>query len=100
MPANRFHAFQHELADYFGFLKTEYSFTVASGANALCDDRRCRAVDGSTFLFLDNNHLTEAGALRLMPFLQMPLLNPPAKDNPTIAVSAPLLPAAESKALQ
>ncbi|MGO9547362.1 MAG: acyltransferase family protein [Rhodomicrobium sp.] len=76
-PASRFLTEHKELDNYFAYLHKEYSFTVASGAAAICDERFCRARKGDALLMLDNDHLTEAGSLVVMPYLKIPLLNPP-----------------------
>jgi peptidoglycan/LPS O-acetylase OafA/YrhL len=90
MPVERFRSSHRDLDRYFAFLKTEYSFSVASVAGALCDGEECRAMDGSTFIMMDANHLTEAGALHLAPYLKIPFLSPPGAENAAVAVSAPL----------
>ncbi len=76
-PAPRLLAWHRELDGYFDFLHQAYSFTVASGAAAICDAEYCRARQENTLLMLDNNHLTAAGALHVAPYLNIPLLNGP-----------------------
>ncbi len=76
-PASRALWWHKDLEDYFEFLRKGYSFSVASGAGAICDAGLCRARKGSTLLMLDDNHLSRAGALEVMPYLKIPFLNPP-----------------------
>jgi hypothetical protein len=35
-------------------------------AAVFCDDARCRALDGATALYSDDDHLSRAGAARLV----------------------------------
>ncbi len=76
-PSSRWLSLHKELDGYFEYLRKEYSFSVTSGAGAICDGEFCRAMKGDTLLMLDNNHLSRAGALLELPYLKIPLLNPP-----------------------
>src|SRR5262249_829523 len=88
-PAARFDSWHRHFDTYFQFLMKQYNFSIASAAGAYCDRERCRARDGGTFLMADGNHLTEAGALRAIPYLNIPLLT--GKDgNASIAGAAAL----------
>ncbi|MGO9487082.1 MAG: acyltransferase family protein [Rhodomicrobium sp.] len=81
-PASRLLTWHKELDAYFEFLRKEYSFSVASGAQAICDAQTCRARRGNTLLMSDNSHLTEAGSLAVMPYLKVPLLSDPLDAAP------------------
>jgi peptidoglycan/LPS O-acetylase OafA/YrhL len=58
--------------DYFHSLQSQYDFAVASPLPALCDHSLCRAVAKGDILMIDDNHLSEAGALYLGPYLKIP----------------------------
>jgi peptidoglycan/LPS O-acetylase OafA/YrhL len=77
-----FVSWHQHLAGYFAFLKKQYNFSVASAAGAICDREWCRVRDGSTFLMADDNHLSEAGALRAIPYLNIPLLTGNSENTP------------------
>jgi peptidoglycan/LPS O-acetylase OafA/YrhL len=76
------------LDGYFGFLEKQYNFSVASAAGAICDPEWCRARDGGTFLITDANHLSEAGALRAIPYLKIPLLTGNSGNAPIAGAAA------------
>jgi hypothetical protein len=38
-------------------------------------------MDGGTLLMTDSHHLTEAGSLRTIPYLNIPLLTGPVQDE-------------------
>ena len=86
--AAQFLSWHRDLDNYFGFLKKHYRFSIASAAGALCDKEFCRARDGDRLLMADDNHLTEAGALYVMPFLKIPLLTDEGKNTAAIAETA------------
>jgi hypothetical protein len=83
-----FVSWHRHLDAYFAFLKKEYNFSVASAAGAICDREWCRARDGGTFLMTDANHLSEAGALRAIPYLNIPLLTGSSENAPSADVAA------------
>jgi peptidoglycan/LPS O-acetylase OafA/YrhL len=74
-PAASMLAWHSQLDDYFDFLRKDYSFTVASGSGAICSSGFCRARQDGMLLMVDNNHLSEAGALHSAPYLGIPVLN-------------------------
>ena len=81
-PAAPFVLRHRVLTDYFGFLQKHYSFYhVASTARLFCNSEVCRAYDGETLLMQDTHHLTEAGALRSIPYLKIPRWPGPAKST-------------------
>ncbi len=80
-PAASFYSRHRVLDDYFSFLKKQYRFSLASATGAICDDSQCRASDGESLLMIDSHHLTEAGALRAMPYLEIPLLSGPGTES-------------------
>ena len=89
-PAAPFVLRHRVLTDYFGFLQKHYSFYVASTARLFCNSEVCRAYDGETLLMQDTHHLTEAGALRSIPYLKIPPLAGPSEEhNATVAGTAP-----------
>ncbi|MGP0042183.1 MAG: acyltransferase family protein, partial [Rhodomicrobium sp.] len=97
-PASRALWWHKELEGYFDFLRKDYSFSVTSGAAALCDAEFCHARKGNAILMLDDNHLNAAGALAEMPYLKIPLLSAPLNTEPgrekPLAASTERLPAA------
>jgi SGNH domain (fused to AT3 domains) len=86
--AAHFVSWHRHLDSYFAFLKKQYNFSVASAAGAICDNEWCRARDGSTFFMMDANHLSEAGALRAIPYLNIPLLTGNSENNPMTGAAA------------
>ena len=93
-PASRLLSWHGEVDRYFEFLRREYRFSVASGAAAICDSEFCRARKESVLLMVDSHHLTTAGALRAMPFLNIPLLSSsletaPDRERPAAAGKIP-----------
>jgi peptidoglycan/LPS O-acetylase OafA/YrhL len=87
-PAARFFRWHRDVDDYFGFLRKRYEFSLARPAEVICDSEQCHARDGTTLLMIDTNHLTEAGALRLVPHLNIPLLTG-AGNEQNLAVQDP-----------
>jgi hypothetical protein len=62
--------------DYFRTLRQQYAFVLVSPLSAFCDDEWCHAVDNGNILIMDS-HVTEAGALRTIPYLKIPGLFSP-----------------------
>jgi peptidoglycan/LPS O-acetylase OafA/YrhL len=89
LPRDRFLAQHRDLVDYFAYLKKKYRFTVASSADALCNEERCRAREGDALLMADSNHLSETGAIRAIPYLKIPMLSAPKEEEAVAARSAP-----------
>lgn len=89
LPHDRFLAQHRDLDDYFDYLKKTYRFTVASSADALCNDERCRAREGDVLLMADSNHLSETGSIRAIPYLKIPMLTGPREEGTLAARSAP-----------
>jgi peptidoglycan/LPS O-acetylase OafA/YrhL len=88
--AAHFISWHRDLDGYFAFLKRQYNFSVASAAEAICGHEWCRARDGSVLLMSDANHLSEAGALRAMPYLNIPLLSGDSGNSPITGAAAEL----------
>ncbi len=88
-PYARYLAEHRDLDDYFDYLKRTYRFTVATPADALCNEKRCRAREGDVLLMADSNHLSEAGSLRAMRYLNIPMLTGPSEEASWVAKSAP-----------
>jgi hypothetical protein len=88
-PAAAFES-RHAILDrYFAFLKKRYNFYLSSAAAVTCGREQCRAKDGDTLLMADRHHLTEAGSLRTIPYLNIPLLTEPAPaENASSAAAA------------
>src|SRR5208337_901454 len=80
-PAAAFESKHRILSDYFGFLQKHYSFSIASAAEAICNQEQCVALDGETILMSDSHHLSVAGALRAVPYLRIPLLTGPRAEE-------------------
>ncbi|HZV21942.1 MAG TPA: SGNH hydrolase domain-containing protein, partial [Hyphomicrobiales bacterium] len=80
-PEARFQSRHRVLTDYFAVLKQQFDFSVATSAHAMCDVEECHANRGETLLIVDNNHLSEAGALYVMSYLDIPLLSLPATSK-------------------
>ncbi|MGO9460156.1 MAG: acyltransferase family protein [Rhodomicrobium sp.] len=81
LPREVFESKSRTLNGYFAFLKKRYSFSVASAAGVLCNQEQCLARSGDTLLMSDNNHLSVAGALHVMPYLSIPLLTGPRTEE-------------------
>jgi hypothetical protein len=79
-PVSRFTSWHQDIEKYFNFLSTQYRFTVASGEKAICGRDFCRARADGTLLMTDENHLSEAGALRTAPYLNIPLFAAPPSE--------------------
>jgi peptidoglycan/LPS O-acetylase OafA/YrhL len=87
----RFDKIHQLLGDYFDFLKTRYKFSVTSAADAMCRRGKCTAMDGENILMADHTHLSEKGALYVMPYLNIPQLTGPGTQEaaaPSIAPAA------------
>jgi peptidoglycan/LPS O-acetylase OafA/YrhL len=87
-PAATFEARHKILTDYFAFLKRRYEFSFSSAAKVTCGQEQCLAKDGNTLLMSDSHHLTEAGALRTIPCLNIPLLTGAEKRENAAAPTA------------
>jgi peptidoglycan/LPS O-acetylase OafA/YrhL len=85
-----FVSWHRHLDDYFEFLKKRYNFSVTGAADLICDREWCRARDGGTLLMADANHLSEAGALRTIPYLNIPLLTGNSSNVPAGGAAAEL----------
>jgi peptidoglycan/LPS O-acetylase OafA/YrhL len=86
-PAAAFKARHSVLDHYFAFLKKRYNFSLSNAAEVTCGQEQCQAKDGDTLLMVDSHHLTEAGSLRTIPYLNIPLLKGPAEDKKAPAPS-------------
>jgi len=86
-PATVFEARHLVLKNYFHFLQMRYSFSLSSAAEVTCGREKCRARDGDTLLMTDSHHLTEAGSLRSIPYLNIPLLTGPAQNDKSAAAA-------------
>ncbi len=87
-PYARYLSEHRHLEDYFDHLKKKYRFTVATPVEAFCDKELCRAREGDVLLMADSNHLSEAGSLRAMRYLNIPTLTGPSDEASSVAESA------------
>jgi peptidoglycan/LPS O-acetylase OafA/YrhL len=67
-----FRARHKPVDEYFDFLRKRHTLAVASPLRLLCDGEICRAAVDGEILVRDDNHLTRAGALRAIPYLNIP----------------------------
>ncbi len=58
--------------NYFRSLQRLHDFAVASPIPAFCNEVECKAISGADILMIDDNHLSEAGALYLTRYLNIP----------------------------
>jgi hypothetical protein len=91
-PASRCLSWQADLESYFSVLKKQYKFSIARPAAAFCDGEECRVRSGEVLFLMDSNHLTEAGAMHVMPYLNISMLSGPLNaDEATAGQGAPAL---------
>lgn len=79
-PKVRFLSRHKLLDDYFNFISSGNAVSIASAANALCDETECYAMHGKDILMGDGNHLTVKGALFVARFINIPVFIP-ANDH-------------------
>jgi peptidoglycan/LPS O-acetylase OafA/YrhL len=75
--------------EYFAALQKRYPFTVVNLLPAFCDAAWCRATDHGEALMRDEHHLTVAGALHAVPYLQIPGLPQIAVERHALAGTKP-----------
>ena len=75
--------------EYFAALQKRYAFKVVNSLPAFCDAAWCRAIDNGEALMWDEHHLTVAGALHAVPYIQIPGLSRIAAERQALAETKP-----------
>ena len=72
-PRAAFDLRQHTVNDALKQLSGQPGVRVFYPGQVLCDDVSCRALDGATPLYIDDDHLSAAGAAKLRPLFEAAL---------------------------